>query len=361
MDTQEILTSLTALRDNLSAIESARQQVERNVAAYDRVKQQLAETAVNINKILTDFTSISEAVKTHEKSVEKSIDASKKEILKGLKDKATSISKESSLLIDGLKTTLESLKFEMDNATNEAIQRIHETAGLAKNDVTGELQGIIESFSTSVNSTITNLKKEITRFNNEISKVSEKFDTSLTSQLSRLSTSVSQHISKYESLEQSLSAEIQKLNSENETLSKIIANLETRLGQKVDELLPKISCLFDEIKNLTSDIRGDIRTQTSDVVLEVQKVAPAVNSDIKKSVSEIKSDIKTTQDSNKKRIDKLESKLASEISSLNTALQKQINESKSKSIRTTIVCFILLAIPILLILFKLTNHFKHLI
>ena len=344
MDTQQILTSLANLRENLSAIESARQQVLSNVAAYDRVQQQLADTSTNISKILKDFTAISKAVETHEKSVESYLDAKQKEIFKGLKDKANAIAKESSLMVESLRTTLASLKSELSNATEEAIKQINDNSTLSNNDLSVRLKKIHDRFSKTLESTIDSFQKETGKYCSELSKISDKFDAVLSSQLSRLATAINNHISKYESMEHELSSEIDNLKSQNAILGRNVSTIEKIIERKLDELLPQISYLFDEIKGLTSDIRGDIRTRSADLTTSVKGVETSLLQDAKKN-----------QESIRKQIEKHDEKSTNEIEALRNIFQGQIVELEARTKRNltvTVVCFILLALPLGLIFFK---------
>ena len=97
MDTQQILTSLASLRDNLSAIETARQQVQNNVAAYDKIRQQLADTSTDVAKILEDFSSLMREIEGYQASISTNIEEATSDILTALKKKADVISSESTM------------------------------------------------------------------------------------------------------------------------------------------------------------------------------------------------------------------------------------------------------------------------
>ena len=69
MDSQHILEQLASLRENLTAIESARQQVQNNVAEYEKVRLQLSDTANSIKNILDSFGAIVERIEDHQFSI----------------------------------------------------------------------------------------------------------------------------------------------------------------------------------------------------------------------------------------------------------------------------------------------------
>ena len=69
MDSQHILEQLASLRDNLAAIETARQQVQNNVAEYEKVRLQLSDTANSIKSIIVGFDTVFKAINAHQDSL----------------------------------------------------------------------------------------------------------------------------------------------------------------------------------------------------------------------------------------------------------------------------------------------------
>lgn len=341
MDTQQILSSLASLRDNLSAIETARQQVQNNVAAYDKVRQQLADTSTNITQILEDFASLVKEIDRYQASISTDMETATKDILKKLRAKADSISTESSNVVDSLKAAIASVQNELQVATDNAIQRIYESTIKTDENLDALLQQTNSQFVASTDATIKSFNHEVEGFKKEVSGISVSFDKSLSAQLSRLSTSVNDHIGKYEALNQKLKAQIDNLEKQNEVFKGSVAGLEDSISKKMDELHPTIKSLID---GLSSEV-GSVKTE--------------IKSDIDCAYQKAKIDLKGSHDAIKKRIEKLEDNIAanhaktiSNIESIGSALQGQIDEVKlqNSSIRTlTIIGFIILALPILLI------------
>lgn len=355
MDTQEILTSLAEIKENLSAIDSARKQVQNNVAAYDKVQKQLSATSANITKILSDFTSISKMVKDHEKAMESNIEYSKQEIFKILEQKALAISDESASMLDSLKNELDSLKAEVADASHIAIQRINDNVTEANSELNKSLKQIQKNFAGTINSSITAFQEELNQYNTNISRVNDSFETSVTAHLNQLSDSVNRHIEKYNNLIQSLASQIEILKTCNENLGSSISSMESTLTNKLDEFIPEISKITDQIKDLTSDIRADIRTRSSELTMEVIRTGTMLKSEIQDSVSKTKSDLIDYNEANKKRIEKLESQISSEMGLLRSSLEQKINDAKKQSkasLTTTIICFLVLIMPIALILLR---------
>lgn len=341
MDTQQILSTLASLRDNLSAIETARQQVQNNVAAYDKVRQQLADTSTNITKILEDFTSLIKEIDAYQASISSDVETATKGILKQLKSKADSISAESTNVVDALKVTLASVQSELRVATDNAIQRIDENTIKTDENLEALFQQTNMRFVTSTEAVIKSFTQEIEAFKKHVSSLSESFDKSLSAQLGRLSTSVNDHIGKYETLNQNLKNQIDHLKNQNELFKGTVVSLEDSISKKIVELLPALKPLIDGLATEVVNAKGEIK------------------SDIDSAYQKVKADLKGSHDATKKRIEKLEdkvvsnqTKITSSLESMSNALQGQIDyvKSQNSSIRTlTIVGFVILALPILLI------------
>lgn len=340
MDTQQILTSLASLRDNLSAIESARQQVQNNVAAYDKVRQQLADTSTDVAKILEDFTALVREIEGYQASISTNVEDATSDILKALKKKADDISGESTHVVESLKVSLASVQTKLKSATDEAIQRIEANTVETDKNLESLLQQTNSQFIASTESTIKSFSKEIETFKKQINDVSEKFDNGLSAQLGRLATSVHDHIGKYDSFNQGLKDRIDELSNHNETLKSILSTLESSIGKKIEDLLPRISSLIDGISSEISGARDEIK------------------SDLDANYQKVKTDLKGSHDATKKRIEKLEEKIASNqaktlsgIEESSKILQERIEEIKSqnRNLRVlTIAGFVILALPILL-------------
>ena len=347
MDTQQVLSSLASLRDNLSAIETARQQVQNNVAAYDKVRQQLADTSTNISKILEDFTSLTQEIEGYQASISSDVKNTTDDILKALKKKADAISSESANVVDSLKSALTSVQSELKIATDEAIKRIDENTIKTNLYIDTLLNQANADFVASTETIIKSFAKEIENFRKQMSEISEKFDKGISAQLGRMATSVNDHIGKYESLNDELRKQVEKFSGQNELFNASIACLETSVSEKLEEVLPKLTASIDVVSTTISFAKTELK------------------SDLDATYQKVKSDLKGSHDATKKRIERLEEKIDSNQSKTSAGIdliiksvQEQMDEVKSQnqSLRTmTIAGFVILALPILMMLAKLFN------
>lgn len=345
MDTQQVLSSLASLRDNLSAIETARQQVQNNVAAYDKVRQQLADTSTNISKILEDFTALTQEIEGYQASISSDVKATTDDILKALKKKAETISNESANVVDSLKQALISVQNELKIATDDAVKRIDENTLKTNQDLDVLLKQTNADFVSSTESIVKSFAKEIDNFQKQISQISDKFDKGLTAQLGRFATSVNEHIGKYESLNDALRNQIDTFNGQNELLKDSIARLESSISEKIGEILPALTASIDGIGSVISNSKEELE------------------SGLDSTYQKIKTDLKGSHDATKKRIEKIEDKMASNQSKTSAGIdliiksvQEQMDEVKSQnqSNRTMMIAgFIILALPILIILARM--------
>ncbi len=340
MDTQQILSSLASLRENLSAIETARQQVQNNVAAYDKVRQQLADTSTDVSKILDDFTSLMSEIEGYQASISTNIEETTSDILKSLKKKANVISNESTIVVEALRTSLASVQSEIKTATDDTIKRIEANTVQTNQNLDNLLQESNSQFVASTEKIVKSFAKEIEKFQKQVNNLSEKFDKSLSAQLGRLATSVNDHIGKYESLNQELKNQIADLKSINDELKAVIATLETSISNKIDEILPNLSSLIDG------------------VVTEIGKSKAEVKEEIDSAYQKVKTDLKGSHDATRKRIEKFDDRLSSNHNKTLSAIENsgksfhdKIEEVKSQngSTRTLmLIGFVIIALPILL-------------
>lgn len=340
MDTQQILTSLASLRDNLSDIETARQQVQNNVAAYDKIRQQLADTSTDVAKILEDFSSLMREIEGYQASISTNIEEATSDILKALKKKADVISSESTIVVEALRTSLTSVQSELKTATDDAIKLIEANTVQTNQNLDNLAQETNSQLVASTEKIVKSFAKEIEKFQKQVDNISEKFDISLSAQLGQLSASVNDHIGKYESLNQELKNQITDLKSNNDALKVVISTLETSISKKIDEILPNLSSLINgvvtEIKNSTNEIQGVIDS----------------------SYQKVKTDLKGSHDATKMRIEKLDDRLSSNHNKTLSAIENsgkgihdKLEEVKSQNgnIRTLmIIGFVVIALPILL-------------
>ena len=139
MDSQHILEQLASLRDNLAAIETARQQVQNNVAEYEKVRLQLSDTANSIKSIIDGFDTVVKEINAHQDSLLGDVNDSKAAILETLHKQADEIANQSQMSVESLKQSMVSLDEELSKATAAAIQQLKSNSSRSNQQLNDEI------------------------------------------------------------------------------------------------------------------------------------------------------------------------------------------------------------------------------
>lgn len=192
MDAQNILQSLASLRDSLEAIDSARKQVQDNVACYETVRSQLAATAQSVEAILSGFDSIVELLNKNQHSLGSDIDDMKAAIVETLKLRADEISR----------------------STASAVQQLRSSAS----DSTAELASTLETMRGDFSSSCEALLHQIAE------------------SLAQLNANASNHISKYEAFEADFSKEVKSLAEYRKDFDQRHVQLQTQVKSECSRI-----------------------------------------------------------------------------------------------------------------------------
>ena len=212
MDSQEILKSLSNLEQKLQSIESARQQVERTVNAYEGAKAQLS--------VLTqDFTDIYQELKKVLDDIQNSKSIASTEV----SDKADVVFKALQTRITSLEQATKDIKENFENACKTANENFSKTIEKSGKDLTAEMEaninktreatvkeiekasGIIVGFRTAVDE----LKED---YNKALSESSENQKTVMTQIATDFSQSVDQYIDSMKTVRVEMESLLEKYN-----------------------------------------------------------------------------------------------------------------------------------------------------
>ena len=212
MDSQEILKSLSNLEQKLQSIESARQQVERTVNAYEGAKAQLS--------VLTqDFTDIYQELKKVLDDIQNSKSIASTEV----SDKADVVFKSLQTRITSLEQATKDIKENFENACKTANENFSKTIEKSGKDLTTEMEaninktreatvkeiekasGIIVGFRTAVDE----LKED---YNKALSESSENQKTVMTQIATDFSQSVDQYIDSMKTVRVEMESLLEKYN-----------------------------------------------------------------------------------------------------------------------------------------------------
>lgn len=267
MDSQHILEQLASLRENLSAIESARQQVQNNVAEYEKVRLQLSDTANSIKNILDSFGAIVEKIEDHQFSIVDDVEESKAAVIEILNEKSAELARQSQLSVDSLKGAVAKLDGELSKATTTAIQQLTATSSKSNQQLNDALDKIKGDFGKSVDSSIEALQACVESVKKDFTSASNGFEQSVNHSLTTLDDATKEHLKKYQSFEAEISEEIKKITAERQKLEKFADQLNETIKSGFKTINDRLETQASQIENLASSSAS----QTEEVKGAVKK------------------------------------------------------------------------------------------
>lgn len=287
MDSQHILEQLASLRDNLAAIESARQQVQNNVAEYEKVRLQLSDTANSIKSIIDGFDTVVKEINAHQDSLLGDVNDSKAAILETLHKQADEIANQSQMSVESLKQSMVSLDEELSKATAAAIQQLKSNSSRSNQQLNDALDKIKGDFGKSVDSSVEVIKACVESFKKEISSASNEFEQSFNSSMALLNDAIKEHLSKYQTFEAKISEEIEKLSDERQKLEKFADKLNKTIEtgfKNINEKLTAQTSQIEIIKSSTDEKLDSLASQIRDLASSSASQTEDVKGAIKKSM-----------------------------------------------------------------------------
>ena len=279
MDDKEIIDVIQQIKQNLTAVESARQQVDRNVAAYDQVNQQLTDTSSNLRKLI-------ESISNYNKELEKQKSAVIRDI-SDLKDELI------------LKFKSEAEKLEKKLAESPA--------------------KVIDDLNISVN----NVSQSIDR-------ISSNFNEQIDRKINEFGLSISNHLKEYQVAESLLKKDIQELEKQNQILGTTTSTLVTQVGEKIEGIMPGITNLFDKQKDQTNTLKKEIGNLISDNTTEIKESTQFLNTAIETSISKNKENLKGSHDATKRSLEKIEGRILEDTSNLKKDIKGSHEATKKR-------------------------------
>lgn len=235
MNSQEILKSLSNLEQKLQSIETARQQVERTVNAYDGARTQLV-------KLTQDMSSVSQ-----EMNKVISLISSNQEALSGeLSKKTDGLFKDIHAQIEKLNKEATTIKQNFSSACEVAINNFVKanTANQEKYS-----KDILE-LTTKVN---TNAESKI----NKVTATLSSFQTSINELQKRLETAVATSIEEQKNTNKSIASDFKKsVEKYTTTMSQIKSDMDGILAQ-YKEVIEQFNLKLDSaLKDTNKQIKG---------------------------------------------------------------------------------------------------------
>ena len=276
---KDILSILESIGQNLKAVESARQQVDRNVDAYDRVNQQLADTTSNLRKLIDSISNYNKELEKQKSTVIRELSDLKDDLIMKFKDEAEILEK-----------------------------KLAESPGK-----------VIDALNTSVNSV-----------SKSINLISSDFNEQIEKKINEFRISISNHLAEYKDAETVLKKDIQDLEKQNQKLASTTSTLVTQVGEKIEGIIPAITNLFEEEKNQRNTIKTELGTLINDNITEVRESTQLLNTAIEASIGRNKDNLKGSHDATKRSLEKIERRILEETSNLKKDIKGSHEATKER-------------------------------
>ena len=271
MDSQEILKSLSTLEQKLQSIESARQQVERTVNAYEGAKAQLS--------VLTqDFTDIYQELKKVLDDIQNSKNIASTEV----SDKADVVFKALQTRVTSLEQATKDIKEKFENACNTANDNFSKTIEKSGKELTTKMEADINKAREATVKEIEKASGIIAGFKTVVDELKEGYNKSLTE-----------------------SSENQKT-----VMTQIATDFSKSADQYIDSMKivkTEMESLFEKYNNLTIRIEDVLKEVQGSIESALAHFSRAVDSNTQATValgqnleSQISSSFSQLMDANKK-------------------------------------------------------------
>lgn len=311
MDSQDILKSLSSLEQKLKSIDSARQQVERTVNAYDGAKAQLS--------VLTDgFKDIYQELNT----VLSEIQNSKDNVSTEVSGKADAVFKALQLRTKSLEEDAKAIKEDFENACSTANENFSKSIEKSEKDmVDGMFANINEVRKTTIKE-IETVSGIVTAFSTAVTEMLDKYKQALSSSadnqksiLKQISTefskSVEQYIFSMRNVKTDMESVLERYNS-------VSSRVEEKLGLVEAELKTAVEKLGNDVGENTNAIIDNLNTNSTDV----KRAIDDAKTEMKSETNNISSKIALSSSANKAYAKDLNDKLSSAVTELLNANSK---------------------------------------
>ena len=259
MDSQEILKSLSNLEQKLQSIESARQQVERTVNAYEGAKAQLS--------VLTqDFTDIYQELKKVLDDIQNSKSIASTEV----SDKADVVFKALQTRITSLEQATKDIKENFENACKTANENFSKTIEKSGKDLTTEMEANINKTREATVKEIEKASGIIVGFRTAVDELKEDYNKALSESsenqkivMTQIATDFSKSVDQYIDSMKTVRVEMESLLEKYNYLTTRIEDILKEVQGSIESALAHFSRAVDANTQATVALGQNLESQIS--------------------------------------------------------------------------------------------------
>lgn len=230
MNTQDIIKSLSNLEHSLQGVESARQQVEKTVAAYGATQKQLATLSQEFVNVSNELSSVIDVVRNNQEQL------------------SATISSE----IERLLVLIESKVAVLGNKVSEMNQTFENSCLATAKSINESVDTAIVSFKEKVQDELAEVSSALTEFYSIVKDIKEGFKADASHAISTIKETGDKIVIGFQDKIANHLSSLSKLKNELEA----IINLQKKLNA---EILAKIETETAAIKATISDLDSQLK------------------------------------------------------------------------------------------------------
>ena len=231
MNTQDIIKSLSNLEHSLQGVESARQQVEKTVAAYGTTQKQLAILSQEFVKISNELNSVIDVVRNNQEQLSATLSSEVERLFVQIEGKVAVL---------GNKALEINQSFE--NSCTETVKSINVSIDAA-----------IASFKGKVRDELSEVSSALAEFNSIIKNIQEGFQKDASQAISTLQETSEKVVTGFQEKIANHLSSLSKLNGELEA----IVNLQKKQNAEIlTKFETESASIKASISNIDSQLKG---------------------------------------------------------------------------------------------------------
>ena len=250
MNTQDIIEALSNLEHSLLGVDSARQQVEKTVAAYGATQKQLATLSQELVKFSNELDSMVDIVRDNQEQLSATLSSKVGHLLVLIEDKVTLL---------GDKASVMNQTFE--NSCMETAKSINENVDAAIVSFKSTLQETCEKIDNHLRA-LSKLEDEL----EDIVNLQEKLNAEFLTKLETVSATIEASIS-------DIDCQLKGIRNNNDEHHKELTEALSAILQGDNPSAKKLTARFNTVdgnigavKDMVSDVSTQLGTETSKII-----------------------------------------------------------------------------------------------
>lgn len=338
MDAQSILKSLSNLEQKLKTIESARQQVEKTVNAYEGAKAQLTILTNDFKDIYQELNNVLSEIQNSKNNVSTEVSEKADAVFKVLHTRTVSLEQDANTIkqdfVSACNTANENFSKSIEKSEKDLVDAMLANLNEVRKETVKEIEkvsGIVTAFSTAVTEIQDNYKQELSSSTENQKNLMGQITT-------EFSKSVEQYIVSMRNVKTEMDSILERYNSASDRVEEKMGQLEVELKTVIDKLSTKI----DEKSNTILDKCNTHATGITDVIDKAKN-------ELKENANKISSEIASSSSANKESAKRINDKIDSVLT--------QLLDANAKSHKLIVILVIGLIVSLLLNILAIAKVF----